>query len=443
MKNLLKKFTPKFLISAYHYFLAFLGAFYYHFPSWKIRVIGITGTKGKSSTLFLTAKILEAAGHRVNWISSLTIKRRDQESLNLFHMTMPGRFYIHKALSEAVKFGCDYFLIEVTSEGIKQHRHRFIDFDTAVFTNLAPEHIEAHGGFENYKKAKSQLFQGLRNSYQKTIKGQKIPKTIIANIDDKNCDYFLKFWAEQKIGFGLNPKTDYVKLCNQTIIPSLARRNKQSVEGGSNNQLFTTPLLGEFNFYNCLAAYTISFFQKINKEIIKSVLSKIDSIPGRMEEIKAGQKSRVFVDYAHTPDSFKQVFETIDNIKTQKSKIIAVFGATGGGRDKWKRPEMGKIAAQYSDFIILTSDDSYDENSQEIINDIMVGIKGAEFSQKSVFQISDRRLAIRQALKLTKQNDLVIILGKGSETTQIIGDKQLPWSDKKVIQEELKLLLNT
>ncbi len=429
MRKLLKKFTPKFIISAYHYSLASFGALYYHFPSRKIKVIGITGTKGKSSTLFLTAKIFEAAGHKVNWVSSLTIKQRDREFLNPFHMTMPGRFFIQKALSKAVKFGCDYFLIEVTSEGVKQHRHRFIDFDTAVFTNLAPEHIEAHGSFENYKKAKSQLFRNLEKSFVKTLKGEKIPKTIIANVDDENCAYFLNFWADQKIGFGLNPLANCLRACNLAIIPS------------SERQLFISPLLGKFNFYNNLAAYTIAISQKIDKELIKSVLAKIKLIPGRMEEIKEGQKFQVVVDLAHTPESFEQVFETVNLIKRPSSKIIVVFGSAGGGRDRWKRPELGRLAAQYADFIVLTNEDPYNENPKNIINEITTGIKNSKFLSDRLLKIEDRRLGIRKGLELAKISDIVLILGKGTESTYIVGDTKYPWDDRRVVSEELKNIL--
>ena len=430
MKKIIKKLIPKFLINFYHWFLAGLGALYYQFPSRRLTVIGVTGTKGKSSTIFLTAKILEAAGFRVNWISSLSIKISDKEQLNPLHMTMPGRFFIQKAIAKAVKIGCDYFLIEVTSEGIKQHRHRFIDFDVAVFTNLAPEHLETHGGFENYKKAKGELFKSLKKSFYKTIRGIKIPKIIIANIDDDNCSYFLNFGADQKIGFGFNSKSDYLKLCNAAIIPS------------SGSSLFDSSLLGSFNLYNNLAAYAIGISQGVNEKIIKDALAKIKLIPGRLEEIKEGQKFRIFVDLAHTPDSFKQIFETINLIKKPQNKIITIFGSAGGGRDRWKRPELGRLAAKFSDFIVITNEDSYDEDPKTIINEITKGVEELNFSYERLFKIEDRRLGIRKGLELASENDIVLILGKGTEATYVVGKNKYPWDDRRVAKEELKNLIN-
>ena len=422
MKDLLKKIIPKFLINWYHFFLTFLGAVIYGFPSKKLKVIGITGTKGKSTTLYLTGKVLEGAGCKVGWISSLSIKVADKEWLNPYHLTMPGRMFIQKTLREMVKNGCEYALIEVTSEGIKQHRHNFIDFNTAVFTNLAPEHLEAHGGFENYKKAKGRLLKALK----------KNGKSII-NIDDSNADYFLQFKAKEKTGFSIRPEGKKLKV-DKMILGADCKVEKTGISFIAKNTRFYLNLLGKFNIYNALSAISICLSEKISLNKIKSGLESVKVIPGRMEEINEGQNFRVFVDLAHTPDSFKQVFKLVKSIS--HGKIISVFGSAGGGRDKWKRPELGKIASLYSSHIILTNEDPYNEDPISIIESIEKGIDNSISFEK----IIDRRQAINQALSLAKENDIVLFLGKGTEITMVIGSNKISWDDRRVVKEELRKL---
>jgi len=406
MKNLIRKLTPEFLIGWYHLFLAGLGMIIYGNSSRKLKVIGVTGTKGKSTTIYMAGRILEQAGYKVGWISSLSIKIGQKEQINPFHITMPGRMFIQKILRQMVRAGCQYVLIEVTSEGIKQFRHRFIHFDTAVFTNLTAEHIEAHHGFENYKKAKAKLF--------KALKGQG---KIIVNLDDDNAKYYFDFAAQEKYGYSLE-KSNF-KILENGI--------KFSVE----NTNFNLKLLGQFNLYNALAAIAIAKSQGIELDIAKKALEKIDKIEGRMEEIKQGQNFRIFVDLAHTPDSFEQVFKLVKNLPHQK--IIAVFGAAGGGRDKWKRPKLGQLASKYCDYLILTNEDPYDENPQQIANDIVRGL--GDFKKYEI--ILDRRQAIEKALSIVQAQDIVLFLGKGTEATLVIGSQKNPWDDREVVKEEL------
>lgn len=425
MLNQLKSVLPKFLIDWYHFFWAAVSAVFYGFPSRKLRVIGITGTKGKSSTLVLAGRILEKAGYKVASISSLSFKIDQKEYLNQYHITMPGRGFIQKFMREAVNKGCQFFLLEVTSEGIKQYRHKFINFDTAVFTNLQPEHIEAHGGFENYKNTKKTLFLSPSAS-----------KTIVVNLDDQNGKFFLKSPAKSKIGFSLH--SDAISaLVDKIIKPSQLKITPNNISFKIENVPFKLNLLGEFNVYNALTAIAIALVYDVNLETIKKALEEIEKIEGRMEEIKTGQDFKVFVDFAHTPDSFKAVFEAVKLIQQKNSKIIAVFGATGGGRDKWKRPVLGEIASQYADVLILTNDDPYNESPQQIIEEIAKGIP----LQKPHFKIQDRRKAIKKALSLAKNKDIVLILGMGSETTYIKGGKKYPWDDREATKQELAKIL--
>jgi UDP-N-acetylmuramoyl-L-alanyl-D-glutamate--2,6-diaminopimelate ligase len=396
MKDLIKKFIPSFLLNWYHFLLSFLGAIIYRFPSRKLKIIGVTGTNGKSTVVEFITKIFEEAGINIASQSSIRFKIKDKEWPNNYKMTMPGRFFIQKFLRQAVSAGCQYAIMEVTSEGIKQHRHRFIDFEAAVFTNLAPEHIEAHGGFENYKIAKGKLFQTTKNIH-------------IINIDDKNADYFLRFKAQKKYTYGLE-KGDI----------------------NAKNTQFRLKLIGDFNIYNALAAISAGISQGISLEICERAVEMVKGVPGRMELV-VQDPFKVFVDYAFTPNALRKVYEALLNskFKSQNSKLICVLGACGGGRDKWKRPVLGQIAAKYCNEIIVTNEDPYDENPMEIIDQVASGAK------EKASKILDRREAIGESLKLAQDGDVVIITGKGCEPwiVQARGEK-IPWDDRKVVKEE-------
>jgi len=426
MKNLIKKLTPSFLMSWYHFILAFLGALIYRFPSRKLKVIGVTGTNGKSTVVEMVSKILEEynppttlplasgerapAGYKVASISSIKFKIGDKEWLNTLKMTMPGRFKIQKFLRQAAEANCQYLVLEVTSEGIKQHRHRFIDFEVAVFTNLAPEHIEAHGSFEKYREAKGKLFQVTKNIH-------------IINIDDKNANYFLQFPAKKKYTYGLN-------------------------QGDVNNQnlKLNLRLIGDFNIYNALAAISVGISQGIDLETCKSAVEKIKGIPGRMEEV-ISQPFKVFVDYAFTPNALEKVYQTLQRTKNkeQRTKMICVLGACGGGRDKWKRPVLGELAAKYCDETIITNEDPYDENPWEIIEQVAGGafeeIRLNPRKSASIYKILDRREAIRKSLGLAKPGDIIIITGKGCEPSICLAKgKKISWDDGQVVREEFRKL---
>ena len=410
MKELIEKFIPQWLLSFYHLILAFLGGLVYRFPSKKLKVIGVTGTNGKSTVVEMISKVLEEAGYKVASLSSIKFKIRDKEWPNTMRMTMPGRFQVQKFLRQAVDSGCQYTVLEVTSEGIKQYRHKFINFEIAVLTNLTPEHIEAHGSFEKYREAKGKLFKATKNVH-------------IINIDDENAEYFLKFPAKRKYTYGLN-------------------------QGDVNNQnlQLSLRLIGDFNIYNALAAICVGLSQGINLETCKPTLKKIEGIPGRMEEV-ISEPFKVFVDYAFTPNSLEKVYQTLTHqlINSSTNKLIAVLGSCGGGRDKWKRPVLGFLAAKYCDEVIVTNEDPYDENPIEIINQVASGAENISINQpnqhkSAVLKILDRREAIREAIKIAKPNDIVVITGKGCEPCIIEKGKRIPWDDREVVKEEFKKL---
>ena len=401
LKGLIKKFTPGFLLSFYHYCLTAIGAFFYGFPSEKLVVIGVTGTSGKSTVVELSSLILETAGFKVASLSSFKFKIKDKEWENKLKMTMPGRMKIQRFLKQALKSGCKYAVLEVTSEGIKQCRHKFINFNTAVFTNLSPEHIESHGSFEKYRAAKRELFKAT-------------PGIHIINIDDNNAEYFWKIPAEKKMGFGIK---------NQEL-------GIKNIKLEKNYSLFIIHLPGKFNLYNALAAIEIARSQGVSLEICQRALEKIKVIPGRMEVV-VKDPFIVIVDYAHTPEALKQAYETLKNPKFQNSKLICVLGSCGGGRDKWKRPVLGKIASQYCDKAIITNEDPYNEEPMDIINQVAGDTKAEK--------ILDRKEAIEKALQSARAGDIVIITGKGSEPWMCVkNNKKIPWSDKKIALDFLK-----
>ena len=329
LKNLIKKFIPAFVLSWYHLALAHLANFVYGKPSEKLIIIGVTGTNGKSTTVNLIAKILAEAGHKVAVTSTVNFKIGDREWLNDKKMTMPGRFFLQKLLSEALKSGCRFAVIESSSEGILQHRHVGIHYDAMVFTNLTPEHIEAHQGFENYKNAKLEYFRNLNNSAHKTIGSKCIDKVIVANTDDPHgCD-FLNFPADIKINFGKNG-TPKIKGSDLVASPG-------GIAFKINNVNFTLHLKGLFDFYNSLAATATASAFGIDLATSKRALEKISNIPGRMELIEEGQSFKVLVDYAYEPEEMRQVYKTISQWPTRK--VIQVLGPCGGGRDTAPRPE--------------------------------------------------------------------------------------------------------
>jgi UDP-N-acetylmuramoyl-L-alanyl-D-glutamate--2,6-diaminopimelate ligase len=418
MKEMLKKIIPSFLIDWYHFSLAVLGAFLYRFPSRKIKVIGITGTNGKSTVADLTTRVLAEAGNKVALLSSIKFKIGEKEWPNALKMTMPGRLEVQKFLRQAVKAGCQYAVIEVTSEGVKQHRHRFIDFKVAIFTNLTPEHIEAHGSFENYRAAKGKFFQSAKGIH-------------IINLDDKNAEYFLKFPSIKKYVYGIssNPQNrnwKFIKANNINV-------SGDGISFTVANTPFNLKLLGEFNIYNALAAICFGLSRGINLEVSKKALEKVEGVPGRMEEV-ISQPFKVFVDYAFTPNALEKVYQAVKQ-GFNPSKMICVLGSCGGGRDKWKRPVLGGIAAKYCDEVIVTNEDPYDENPTEIIEQVAGGAKGK--AQK----ILDRREAINKALKSAGQNDAVIITGKGCEPWICLANgKKMAWDDRKIVREEFNKL---
>lgn len=399
------------LFSAYHFSLAFLGAFAYGFPSHKLTVIGVTGTKGKSSTVELINAITEKAGRKTALISTIRIKIGEKSVPNTMRMSMPGRFFLQRFISDALYDGCDTVIMEMTSEGARQSRHRFIALDALVFTNLSPEHIESHGSLESYANAKFSIGLQLARS-------SKRPRIMVANADDTQGARYLALPVEYPLPFALTQVEPW----------------SADEQGGTftfEGTEIHVNLPGEFSLRNALAAATLTRAMGISREVIRTALETISFIPGRGERIEAGQTFPVVVDYAHTPDSLKAIYEAYKH-----HKKICVLGATGGGRDRWKRPVMGRIAVEMCEHVILTNEDPYDENPQDIVDEIVAGMP------KKPEIVIDRRAAIAKALEMAKDGDAVIITGKGTDPS-ICGPRgtSLPWNDARVAAEEIRNLL--
>jgi UDP-N-acetylmuramoyl-L-alanyl-D-glutamate--2,6-diaminopimelate ligase len=410
-----RRFIPtpifEFLNPAYHWTISLMSAIWYRFPSRHIKVIAVTGTKGKSSTTEILNAILEEAGHKTALSNTIRFKVGELTSDNLYKMSMPGRFFTQRFLRKAVKAGCDYAIIEMTSQGAITYRHLFIDMDVFVFTNISPEHIEAHGSYEKYICSKLEIAHRLEKSRKKD-------RVLIANADDQESRRFLECDADRHIAYSIKSVEPY-------------EIGKEGLSFTFNEKTVHSSLSGLFNLYNILAAITVAQSQNVSDEIIIRAIEKFSGIRGRVERIDAGQDFTVIVDYAHTPDSLEKLYQIFPS-----SRNICVLGGTGGGRDTWKRSEMGRIADEYCDHIILTDEDPYDEDPRHIVEDVAKGISHPPTI------IMNRRLAIREALKLAQTGDAVLITGKGTDP-YIMGPNgtKKPWSDAKVAREELGELL--
>lgn len=412
----LKKIVPESVVRplrpAYHSTLAFLMALSYGFPARQLVVIGVTGTKGKSTTAEMLFTLLRAAGHQTALLSTIRFAIDDASEPNRFKMTLQGRGFAQRFMRKACKAGCTHLVIEVTSESVLDYRHWFLALDGLIVTNIQHEHIEHHGSFENYVAAKRAIVTTLARS-PKTI------RILVANEDVPETKAFLSIDDVHAIGFS---KNELLNLLG----------NDTSVNFDYGGVHFLLPIPGVFNASNALAAIKMGTALGISIELMRDALEKLPPVLGRVERIEAGQSFIAVVDYAHTPDSLLALYSVFPN-----HRKICVLGNTGGGRDTWKRPEMGRIADEACSVVILTNEDPYDEDPYGILSDMALGM------QRAPQIILDRREAIRHALSLARTGDAVLISGKGTDPFIMgpNGSKE-PWSDALVVREELERLLS-
>jgi UDP-N-acetylmuramoyl-L-alanyl-D-glutamate--2,6-diaminopimelate ligase len=446
LKKLLRRLSPRFLISLYHNLLARIAAFVYRNPSEKMVVIGVTGTNGKSTTVEFIGRILEGAGNKVGWTSTAGFKIGKKEWVNDQKMTMLGRFQTQKMLKQMLKAGCTHAIIETSSQGILQSRHIGINYDVAVLTNLTPEHIEAHGGFEAYKKAKQVLFKKTKHSKRKKFKGEVLEKVAVVNINDEHGEDFLSIGLDRSYGFGIDGKVKAgEKVRPMSVVPVLVNDVKFESTGtkfGLNGKEWKLNLIGGFYLEDALAAIAVCSALQIDEKVIKKSVQGLKAVPGRLELIENKLDVTVIVDYAYEPYALKALYNAVKLI--EHKRVIHVVGSAGGGRDVARRAILGKMSAKMDDVVIVANEDPYDEDPMQIINDVADAAKKAgKKDGEDLFRILDRQEAIDSAIEMAKKGDLVLITGKGSEPVMAVANgKKAKWDDRKAARKSINKYAN-
>ena len=398
--------------------LALLASNFYGRPSHNMKVIGITGTNGKTTTTHLIKAILEEAGLKTGLMGTL-YARVDDKTIDFGHTT-PEAPEVEKFMEICQENKAQYVVMEVSSHALDLYRVNCIDFNIAVFTNLTQDHLDYHNNMEKYQASKLKLFNMI------TLENKNF---VVVNADDNYSGDFIQAAKAKVYTYGLSNNSD-IKATNVKI-DLKGSQFTLSFKGSTTN--IKVKLIGMFSIYNVLAAIAVSLGEGISLEIIKTALEKVNGVPGRFEQVDEGQDFTVVVDYAHTPDGLENILKTGRQLTT--NRIITVFGC-GGDRDRGKRPLMGEVAARYSDFCVVTSDNPRSEDPEAIINDIVPGLDRVKDSRYAI--VIDRREAINHAVHLARPGDLLIIAGKGHETYQLVKDKVLDFDDRKVAIEFLK-----
>ena len=438
MKTFLMDKIPNYnkLVIPYHVLRADLAAHQYGFPGKRMRVIGVTGTNGKTSTCFLIWKMLNAAGHKTGLMTTVAWGV-DKLEKQIEHMTTVDAKTLNFRMKKIADAGAEFLVLEVTSHALAQHRTFGVPIEIAVMTNVTHEHLDYHKTFENYRDAKRRLF--------------KMAKYGVVNEDDKSWAYFAKD-VKEYITYGINSgilRAKDVRLGAQGVEYSVDGEasvgDKHAAEdrhvGGDKNASgdmlrIKTKIPGEFTVYNSLAAVAVGLKLGLNKEQISQGILALDSVEGRMNRVDLGQNFEVIVDYAHTPDAFLKVYESV--VPGKKGRIISLFGGAGR-RDESTRGERGEIAAKNSDIVIITEDDSRDENPAEIAEEFVRGAEQAGFLRgKNLLVELNREKAIQMAVDLAKKDDIVLILGKGHEKTILRATGAVPFEDLKVTEKALR-----
>lgn len=427
-----KKLFPQSLKNIYHLAQAILANMRFGFPSRKIKIIGITGTNGKTTTTQMVSKIFEKAGKKVAMASTINFRIDGKEEVNTTKFTTLSAFAVQKFIKKAVDARCEYLVLETSSHALDQCRVWGVCYATAVITNVTREHLDYHKTMAKYRTAKRKLFSMVAKNHG----------TLITNLDMEKPEEFLEFDVANKYGY--TTKNESVKIKAQNDRGKIRIVQAEHIKTGADvsefeiqGVPFALHMPGRFNIENALAATCVGLSQEIPLETIASALEDVMGVPGRMEKVENEKGIDIIVDYAVTPDSLEKLYEALGDLKQKPdAKIIAVFGSCGD-RDRGKRPIMGKIVSQCVDVVIVTNEDPYWEDPQAIIEEVAGGVENKEYG-KNFWKISDRRDAIRRALEMARPGDMVVITGKGAEETMAIKDKRIKWNDKKVVLEELE-----
>ena len=406
---------------------------FYGSPSKKLGVIGVTGTEGKSTTVYLIHQLLTLAGKRAGFFSTVQYCTGDKVEWNPEHQTTPEATVVHRHLYEMEKNGLEYAVVESSSHGLSSKTNRLGDvaFDVGVMCNVTHEHLEFHGTWEQYRFDKAALFRAFDLwDHEKTIQGKKkiVPSFGVVNADDPSAEFFRNSTKKRVFSFSTRGANADLSITN--LIPS-ARGNTYEVLDTSNNGTIKIEdtLPGAFNAGNVLAALlAVSNIASIPLEELVPLAGKLKPVRGRMWVVDKGQPFEVVVDYAHTPSSFETVFPPLkDRLSKTGKRVISLFGS-GGERDTKKRPEQGRIAAEYSDIVFVTDEDPRGEVPMDILEQIAAGCTDLK-RDETLFLIPDRPRAIRKAFSMARPGDLVILLGKGHENSIIYADKTVPYDE--------------
>jgi len=431
MKDYLRTILPPSFILWTHYVRGWVAAAIYGYPGRKLKIIGVTGTNGKTTTCNMIARILEKASYRVGLATTINFKVDKEEWVNKTKMTTVSPFALQKFLKQCLDAGCHWVVIETTSHAIAQHRNFGINYQIAILTNITHDHLDYHKTFDEYRDTKAKLF-----STGNTIN--------ILNGDDKSIAHFLKLPSKDIVVYGTeSPEGGRVggrpDVLGKKII--LESTGSMFTVVTPNSQIaINLRLPGKFNIYNTLAALSVAYILKIHLDVAKQALEGIDNVPGRMEKVEMGQSFAVIIDYAHTPDALEKVYQTLTAAK--RARIISVLGACGD-RDRSKRPILGALAGKFADIVIIADEDPYTEDPERILEEVASGVprgadpKDPKVEGKNFFVIPDRKEAIAHAINLAYKDDIVLITGKGAEECMVVGHEKVPFSDKKVAKEAL------
>lgn len=417
MRHVCSRLIPQSLKNlCYHLPLAVLSAVYFGFPARQLKVIGVTGTNGKTTTTQCITSILQKAGKKVAMASTINFEIGEKKWTNSSKFTTLSAWKLQKFLREAVRDGCEYAILETSSHALDQHRVWGIRYEIAVMTNVTREHLDYHHTMKEYRRAKRRLFERAQMA--------------VVNLDMESPEEYLhaKSFAKS-VTYGIE----------QTRADIVAEQLSMNAEGASflvQGTTFQIHLPGRYNVENALASLGVARLLAIDFSVAKQALNDILGIKGRMESVPNTHGLHILIDYAVTPDALEKLYTLITSMRSEGERIIAVFGACGE-RDRGKRPIMGSLVSSFADMLILTNEDPYHEDPERILNEIEQGIVSKE-KGKDYWRISDRREAIAQALSLAKSGDWVVVTGKGAEETMAIGDKRLAWSERGVIGEELQ-----
>ena len=431
IKNIIRNLTPEPALLWYHGLTTYLGALYYGFPSRDMIVVGITGTKGKTTTAHLLHDVLSTT-YKTGLITTASIIVGESKRLNPWHMTMPGRAIIQKLLKEMKDEGVTHVIIETTSEGLKQNRHRGIFYDIAIFTNLSPEHLPSHkGDYMLYRKTKEQLFQELHHGRKNVSFPYKT--ALYVNGDDMEASHFLKYKGEEVLSYGKESTND--------IVAKKVEQKGEMLTFSAKEEEYEVKALGTYFVYNVLPVLLVANNLHIEKEKVKKALRERATVPGRMETVDVGQNFIALVDYAHEKLSMTRLAETVGELKKEGvvKKWIVLLGAEGGGRDKRKRKDMGEMVGQFADYVVISNTDPYEEDEMSIALDIAQPVSEAgKREEENYFIVIDRREGIRKALSLAKEGDIVTITGNGSQQFYHRKGERVRHDDREVVRDLIK-----